>query len=224
MFFVAMYLSPFGHGVHNKFNMDAEVGFPAWFTQTMLFSAAALATSIGYARRKLRDHHARAWLAMGVVLLYLCIDEAVGLHELLAEPLRQTLHIQDGPLFFAWIIPAAFVVFLVSLFFLRFFLSLPVKTRLLLGAAAVTYVGGALGMEIVSGLYWSSQDFAFDETYRLLTAIEEGLENTGVTLAIVALVEVWQQQKTKPKLKSVKRSAKPRSRSASQSHTRLRTK
>lgn len=174
--------------------MDAEVGLPGWFTQVLLFSAAALAAIIAYHKKK---HDIAAWTGIAVILLYLSIDEGIALHEMVAAPIRTALHIVTGPLIFAWTIPAIVVVGIVALFFLRFFLRQSPRTRLLLGAAAATYVVGALGMEVISGFYWSEQEFVFDYFYRVLTAIEEGLENTGVILAIAAFADVFSKLKTR---------------------------
>lgn len=77
----------------------------------------------------------------------------------------------------------------ICVLFTRFYFHLPLRTRFLLAASAALYVGGALGMEVVSGFYWSENDFVFDKFYRVLTAIEESFENFGVILTIYTLVD-----------------------------------
>jgi hypothetical protein len=194
---VVIYLSPLVDSPTSKFNMDAELGFPAWFTQTLLFSAAALAAFISHTKISSRHRDHLAFVGMAAVLLYLSIDEGVALHEMIALPVREAFSITSGPWIFAWTIPALVIVPLVGLFFLRFFLRLPRRHQVLLGLAASTYIFGALGLEIVAGFYWSEQNFVFDEVYRALTAAEEGLENTGVILTICALTDML-AIKTKP--------------------------
>jgi hypothetical protein len=186
---VVIYLSPLVDSPLSKFNMDAELGFPAWFTQTLLFSAAALAVWIGYTKKQARHQDTVAWFGMGAILLYLSIDEGVALHEMLALPIREALSITSGPWIFAWTIPGLVVVLLVALSFFRFFLRLPRRSQVLLGSAAAAYVGGALGLEILAGFYWSEQNFVFDNVYRYLTAAEESLENVGVILTIWAFTD-----------------------------------
>ena len=55
------------------------------------------------------------WRMLAVGFVYISIDEAVGLHELLGE-----LFDTEGVLHFGWVIPAAAVVLGVGLAFLGF--------------------------------------------------------------------------------------------------------
>jgi hypothetical protein len=73
---------------------------------------------------------------------------------------------------------------------LRFFLQLPRTYQILFSVAAVTYLGGALGVEVITGYYEQLQggvgrtDFVFE----LLVAVEECAEMSGVLIFIHALL------------------------------------
>lgn len=95
--FVALYFSPAADTPNTRFNMDGEIGVPAWFTQILLYTAAGLATLTGYLRRKDPTKQPLAWYGMGAILLYLSIDEGAAIHELLAQPVREALSINQGP-------------------------------------------------------------------------------------------------------------------------------
>jgi hypothetical protein len=69
----------------------------------------------------------------------------------------------------------------------RFVLTLPRQTKRLVIAAGALFVAGALGAEMVAGL-WESRNGADTHRYELITAAEEFLEMTGVLVFIYALV------------------------------------
>ena len=117
------------------------------------------------------------------------LDEAISLHERLIEPTRDLLGIDGGLLHFAWIVPAAAAVAVFGVLYLRFWWELPGGPRRRIGGAAVVFLAGALGMEMVSGTY-ETVDFG----YGLLNGLEEGLEMVGAVLLVDALLWMIQIQ------------------------------
>ncbi len=168
-----------------RFNMDVESSVPTWFAIVLLFSTALLLLLIGLKTRKKKQK--KYWLALSAVVLYMSIDEASVIHELMNEPMQQLFGITSGPLFFAWIIPFSLVVLIVVAVFAKFYWSLDRKTKLLFALAVSLFILGAIGVEMISAAHWQSQDFQYDYTYRILNAFEEGLENFGTITAIYAL-------------------------------------
>ncbi|WP_121967558.1 hypothetical protein [Leptolyngbya sp. BC1307] len=65
----------------------------------------------------------------------------------------QSLLNTEGFLHFAWVIPAAFLVVVFLLGYVRFILALLKRMRRLFLIAGSTFVGGALGMEMVAVRY-----------------------------------------------------------------------
>lgn len=174
-----------------RFNMDAEATIPTWFATILLFATAQILFYIGY---KVRSDK-RYWFGLSAIAFYLSIDEASEIHEMLIEPMQSIFGITSGPLFFAWIIPVISLLILLAVVFARFFWRLDRRTMLLLILAGFFYVAGALGMEMISGAYWESQDFVYDFTYRIFNSIEEGLENFGTITAIYALLSFIKTKK-----------------------------
>ncbi len=171
-----------------RFNLDNEIGMGAWFTQMLLFSAGALAFVNAQVEHKKHSHLTFGWFFSGLVLIYLSLDEGTAIHEMTAGPIRDFFDITSGPLIFAWIIPALVIVVCVGIALAKFAFKLPAKIRLILILAAVVYLGGAAGFEVLSGTYWSENNFVFDETYRAYNALEEGFEMTGVIIAIFGIL------------------------------------
>src|SRR5262249_30916640 len=130
----------------------------------------------------------RHWRGLCGVFAFLAVDELAQIHEGLTGPVRTLLH-TSGALFFAWVVPYLGVVIVLSLVYLRFWLAMPARLRALTAIAAVLYVGGALGMEMVDGLYLEAHQQKANLTYGLLTTCEETLEMLGASLFLVALLE-----------------------------------
>lgn len=181
------------------FSMDSEASLPTWVAQTLLLTIAVLLGAIGYQKIMKQDRFRWHWVALSGIFTYLSIDEATAIHELSIRPLQELLSIHSGLLFFAWVIPAAILIAILIAVFYRFFFALPKTTQKTLALAAIIFVLGAIGVEMISGAYWQAHDFQYNMVYRLLNALEEGLENTGSIIAIYALFQYLQGKRSKSK-------------------------
>ena len=170
-----------------QFSLDAESNVPTYFSSLILLAASLLA---GVIARGVRDRDAPfSWHWRGLALLFasLSLDEAVSLHEGLIDPVRQTLNV-GGAFYQAWVIPGLVLVFAFVVAYLRFFWHLPARWKKLFALAGGLYVGGALGMEMVGGWYWTTYgEWGFGPS--LLATTEEALEMGGVVVFIFALLE-----------------------------------
>jgi hypothetical protein len=116
------------------------------------------------------------------VFAYVSLDELARLHEG-----ANRFFDQGGVLYFGWVIPAAILLLLLGLLYLRFLLALPrpLLRRFLLAAAA--YVGGALGVELLLG-WWTDRAGDDNFVYALIDWVEESLEMIGVAIFVDALL------------------------------------
>ncbi len=170
------------------FKLSAEQTIPAYFSSVLLLASAGLLWVIGRSTRQLRRPFATHWTALAAIFAYLSVDEAVGIHELAIDPARAALGSHAvGFLYYAWVIPAAVIVCLIGLAYLRFVLHLPWTVRVRVIGAAMLYGGGALGMETVGG-YFASTIGTSSIRYALSALIEETMEMLGVVLFIHALL------------------------------------
>ena len=128
-----------------------------------------------------------SWTLLAVVMVALSIDEAVSVHERLGSALRDELH-TTGVLYYVWVVPALAFVGVLALVQLRWWLAFPTRTRVLLALAAVVFVGGAAGLEVLAGL-GDETDGTATLLSVTLTALEELLEMAGLSLFVVVLVE-----------------------------------
>ena len=170
------------------FKLSAEQTIPAYFSSILLLTAAGLLWIIGRATRQQGQPFAGHWTVLAAIFAYLSIDEAISIHELALEPARAALGSHAvGFLYYAWVIPAAGIVCLIGLAYLRFVLHLPWTVRIRVIGAAALYIGGALGMETVGG-YFASTIGTSSIRYAVSALIEETMEMLGVVLFIHALL------------------------------------
>jgi len=81
-----------------------------------------------------------------------------------------------------------------ALLYLRFLFVLPRRTKLLCFIAGGTYIGGALGMELVGGYivtHWGEDNMA----WAVASTFEELLEMLGASIFIYALLSYMSSEK-----------------------------
>jgi hypothetical protein len=175
-------------GLVPLFYVDAENNIPSYFSASLLLIAAALLGVIAAFKARARDVQAARWTVLAFVFLYLSVDEAASIHEMLTEPTRQLLGGRAGGIFyFAWVVPGTAVALVFALYFLKLLADLPAKIRRLFVVAGAMFLGGAIGMELIGGRYFEAN--GEDLTYTLIATVEESLEMAGALVFISALMQ-----------------------------------
>ena len=165
-----------------RFYMNYEQSVPAYFSASLLMASALLFYFLHRSSGETPVRH--HWLILSLVFLFLAVDEATGLHELLIQPVR-TLLGTSGVFAYAWVIPYGIGVILLGLYLLPRIVRLHAFVRLLFFLSAAIYVSGALGMEMLAGhtgLDGHTRSLAFE----ILTTTEELMEMSGLILLIYA--------------------------------------
>ena len=176
------------YGLVQLFYVDAEQNIPTFFSALLLLFAALLLAIITRLKRNQKATYVLHWATLALGFLLMAADEILSQHERLVEPIRKLLGGGDlGVFYFAWIIPGIELVLVLALFFLKFLLHLPAKTRLAFLIAATLYIGGAIGFELVGGRYSESHGTQ-NLTYSMIATTEESLEMAGVIVFIWALL------------------------------------
>lgn len=169
------------------FDLNTERNVPTWFASLLLFTNALLLTLIAGATFQARDRWRWFWCGLALIFVYLSMDEAAIFHERVARPLREAFDL-TGFLHHAWVLPAMACLLVFGVLYLRFALALPWRTFKLFAFAAVLYVGGALGVEMIGGNH-SSKYGEENLSYGLIAAVEETLEKLGQVVFLFALVD-----------------------------------
>jgi hypothetical protein len=176
-------------GLVPMFDLDREHDIPA-FCSTLLLLAAALGfAGVAAVHRAEGSRLAGGWTALALGFLVMATDENLALHEEFIDPLRQMLGEGPGGAFhFAWVLVAAPLVLLLGLAFWRWLGALDAPTRRGLLRAAAVYLAGALGVEVLGGM-WASRHGVLGLGYGLIVALEEGLEMAGSIMALHAALQ-----------------------------------
>jgi hypothetical protein len=170
------------------FDVNGELNIPTYYSTLLLILAAVLLATIVVLKREQKAPYLFNWVILSLGFFVMAADESYSYHEKLTVPVRAMLGGgQKGVFYFAWVIPAIALVFILALFFLKFLLHLPMRTRGIFIFAASLYLSGAIGMELIESrnaeLYgWGNF------TFKMMTNVEEGLEMGSINLFIWELL------------------------------------
>ena len=169
------------------FSVSNEGKLPTFYSGITLLASALLLAVIAIHERKSGGRFTRHWFGLSLIFVFMAADEMLEIHELSMVPMRRAFGITGGPLFFAWVIPAAVVLVVLAITYARFLMALPRTTLRSFLVAGFIYVGGALGMEVGGSAYFTAN--SNDVFYGVITTIEEIGEMTGIALFILALLD-----------------------------------
>jgi hypothetical protein len=173
------------HTLLRLLSLSGEFNLPTLYTAAVVFSCALLLALVAAGTQKRGGRFVPHWWVLAAGFLYISIDEIMQLHEALHDVVDVDA---KGVLFFRWVIPAAVIVLVVLLSYLRFLLALEPRTRNRFLLAGAIYVGGALGMELPLG-WWADQNGIHNLVYGLIDAAEESMEMLGLNLFLLALLD-----------------------------------
>lgn len=169
------------YGIVPLLNLSEEQNVPSWYSTMLLLACAALLAMIAALEKQRGTRHVWRWKLLAGIFLYMSVDEAVSIHELL----NQFIDL-PGILYFGWVIPAGVLVAVLMMVYLPLLRDLPTPNRWAFALAGMVYVGGALGVELVLG-YWTDLHGTDNLLYGLIDAVEETLEIAGLSLFLSAL-------------------------------------
>ena len=169
----------------DSLNMDRELNLPTLFSSALLLMAAVLLQRLGQSS----DHGAaRDWRLLSKIFVFLALDEALQIHEILIIPgLRHQVH---PALASTWVVPYAALALILLWRFRRFLGSIPSATASRLMRSGAVYIGGAIGMEMIGSFAVRSSLIRLHSPwYGAITGLEEALELLGIILLINALMK-----------------------------------
>jgi hypothetical protein len=170
---------------------------PAWYSSIMLLFCSFLLAVIAYAKKEAGDRYSLHWSILSAIFLFLSVDEGIRIHEKMATLgwlILEGAGLSEGFVIRAWVVPGAILVLIVALAYLRFLVALPPKTRNLFLLAGLLFVGGAIGMEMLSDFYVNLLGGVGNMSRGQIAVriaipyAEESLEMLGVIVFIYALM------------------------------------
>jgi hypothetical protein len=171
-------------GLMPLFNVDLEGNIPTFYSVITLLVAGGLAAIVAILEREKSRPFWKHWTGIAVAFAWVAFDEGCRIHEL-TIPIGQVFS-RTGVFYFAWVIPAMAILAVLGLVYMRMIFSLPgwLRNRAIL--AAVVFLSGALGMEMVGGVIAEKSGLSL--AYHVACGTEELLEMAGVAIWICALL------------------------------------
>lgn len=168
-------------------SLSYEHNLPTWYAVLLHAACAGLLILHGLSLRNgavARGAGPARWLVLGGLFAFISLDELVQIHEAASDWFDT-----GGVLYFGWVIPAGALVAALGLWYLPFLQALPRRTGRRFIVAGVIFVSGALLMELPLG-YWTERAGADNVVYAGIDWIEESLELVGVSLFLLALLDI----------------------------------
>jgi hypothetical protein len=175
----------------DSLNMDRELNLPTLFSSALLLMAALLMQRLGHSNDRIA---ARDWRLLSKIFIFLALDEALQIHEILIIPgLRHQVH---PALASTWVIPYTALALVMLWRFRGFLGSIPRATAARLLRSGAVYIGGAIGMEMIGSFAVRSSLIRLHSPwYGAITGLEEALELLGIVLLIDALLRALLDQR-----------------------------
>ncbi len=173
-------------------DFDYEENLPTTFSSLLFFINSLLLLFIWKNEKRIKGKDKVQWLGLSVIFLYLGFDESAKIHENLGDIID--LYIEaEGYLYFPWFIGYLSILAVLVVLYFPFFLRLGKKTKIKFVVAAVVFVTGAAGFDIISAneAYENGTETIL---YSVLYTIEELMEMIGLVLFTTALLEVIRER------------------------------
>lgn len=167
------------HTIANRFDLNGEANAPSWFSTIVLFSVALTAIAIytveelGAAPERLWP---RFWLTFAAVYVFLSLDEAARIHEILDVVLIKWVLIYA---------PFAGVFFMACVYNFTAIRKQDPHLRFWILGGLIAYAAGGLGAESVSHILRPLPNFWQQVEY----VIEEGLEMIGMSMVLMGCLQ-----------------------------------
>lgn len=168
-------------GLSQLLDLNGEGNIPCWYSSTLLFVCALAAASVA---RRLGREIRWGWNGIALALTVMSLDETAQIHERLTLP-PEFLG-PYGPIHnITWVFAGTVIAGAVAGLFLRTVLAAPPPVRRGVFLAGAVYIGGAVGMELIGGL-WALHFGEANMVHAAIDLLEEGGELFGATLFLDA--------------------------------------
>ena len=168
------------------FDLDMERNVPTLFSSAILLISGFLFYLLSKAPNEVKEGSRPYWLGLSLVFTFLAFDESAKIHEQLGDFTERFVD-ASGYLHYPWVISYGILVLLLGAVYLRFFLKMDKKVFWSFMGAAVIFLSGAIGFELI-GANESSQHGTDTVLYSIYYTIEESLEMFGVIYLIHILL------------------------------------
>jgi hypothetical protein len=190
-------------GLVRLFHLDGENNIPSWYSSVMLGLGSLVLAIIARVEQMRESAGARPWWVLAAVFLYLSMDEAASIHEMLiwvVTPILKQAGMFAGFLTYSWVVVGIPLVGIIALAFRPFLARLPHDTARLFIFAGGLFVTGAIGIEMLGAQVESSIGTREAMVYVLVVTMEESCEMFGVALFLYGLLSYLNRPESRQQL------------------------
>lgn len=165
------------------FNLNHEERFGAMFGALLILTASTLMACAAYRAMPDKKWLALGWLLFACILAFMACDEYFSIHEKAGAYAGLQSKGYGSQIMPNWVKVMAVVVGLLCIPMGFFWWMLPRGVRIRTAIAAAVFLGGAMGVEVISSafvMHQGNENFG----YYILVAIEEGMEMLGMFIVI----------------------------------------
>lgn len=169
------------------FDVGMEGNIPTIYSVLALCLASIVTFLVARVARTNSDKDWRYWFFLACVLLFLAFDEGATIHEHVGDLFESYYGgLATGFLYWLWVVPYGIAVMWLGAALFPFLLRLPARTRNGCIGAGLVFIGGAIGVEMISASVYELHDGSSGKPleYYLLYTLEESMEMLGVVIYI----------------------------------------
>ena len=174
------------NSIASLFDFNREANLPSLYATITLLACAVLLFYLYRTSKREQKPLAKQWLLLSVVFAFLALDEIASIHERFT-PLMKSWYDFDGFLYYAWVIPYGLAIAVLGFICIPFLQKLPKNVSFLFIIAAIVFVSGAIGLELLGGQHDELYG-QYNLQYMLYYTLEELLEMLGVAIFIYGLL------------------------------------
>ena len=137
-------------GLVRLFRLGSEDNVPTWVSALLLLLASLLIALVALQHKTHKLPMRLRWKFLAGIFLFLSIDEAGAIHDLVYLNLAQRFGSPEGLFHYTWVIPYGILCVFFLVAYLPLLAYLPARTRRLFVVAGLVYVGAALGLEMTA--------------------------------------------------------------------------
>ena len=172
-------------------DLGQESNLPTWFSSVLWLAAALVAFSIWRVFQERGYGHQAYWAGMVALFTFLSLDEAGKVHEGIGGFVVSQGDF-SGFFTYAWVIVGAAFTLVIGAIYVRLLLRLKPAVALTIIAAAVVFLSGAVGVELIYAAVDKGHlaSMPFGQSRLRMIIYEETLEMLGAVLLLRALLNV----------------------------------
>jgi hypothetical protein len=169
-------------------DLDQEANLPTLFSSIILLVSAFLFYLLSKNTVQQRSGDKRYWFGLSLVFLFLSFDESAMIHEDIGDFISQFIN-ASGYLYYPWFVIYSLLIIILGGYYIRFFFEMDRKLFLSFIRAAIIYLSGAIGFDLLGSKEISIHG-ADTLLYCIYFTIEESLEMFGVIYLIWILLNL----------------------------------